>query len=83
MNAMSAPIQVELVTEFSQHAIPSPRPSPQRRGRIVSSVWAKIWLTSARLHPNFKKMSNGCSLSPGERVRMRGNGTTITKRGKQ
>ena len=54
---------------------PSPRPSPQRRGRIVSSFNAKLRLTSAQSSLEHLRAGNGCPLSPGERVRVRGSGT--------
>ncbi len=58
-------------------AFPSPRPSPLGRGRNVRRRMAKRWRTSARLLSNFKKLSNGCSLSPSKRVRVRGNCAAI------
>ena len=51
----------------------------ERRGRIVSSVLAKLRLTSARSPFDLPKTHNGCPLSPGERVRVRGNATSIFK----
>jgi hypothetical protein len=52
---------------------PSPRPSPQRRGGIISSGLTNPRLDYARWLSEFKNVTNGCSLSPGERVRVRGN----------
>src|SRR5260221_6308879 len=53
----------------------SPRPSPlhpmERRGRIGSSILAKLRLASARLSSDLLKANNGCPLSPGERVRVK------------
>ena len=60
-------------TKIFTVAFPSPRPSPQRRGRNAPNVLANPRLISARLLSNLKKLSNGCSLSPRERVRVRGN----------
>ena len=58
---------------FSLKGSPSPRPSPPGRGRNAPSALANSWLTSARLRSSFKKLSNGCSLSQRERVRVREN----------
>ena len=52
---------------------PSPRPSPAGRGRNARRVLANPALTAARKLSNFKKLSNGCSLSQRERVRVREN----------
>jgi hypothetical protein len=53
---------------------PSPRPSPAGRGGIVPSDLAKPRLNSAPRLTNDNKAVNGCSLSPRERVRVRGSG---------
>jgi len=59
----------------------SPRPSAlhpmERRGRTVSSVSAKPRLASARSVSELQKAPSGCSLSPGERVRVRAGGNPI------
>ena len=48
----------------------TPALSP-RRGRIVSNVLANPRLASARWLSNGINIASGCSLSPGERVRVR------------
>ena len=58
-------------------AFPSPRPSPLGRGRIAPSALANPQLASARTLSNFMNVASSCSLSPGERVRVRGNTTTF------
>ena len=58
---------------FSLKGSPSPRPSPPGRGRNVPSVLANPALTFTRRLLSFKKLSNGCSLSQRERVRVREN----------
>src|SRR5476651_2902466 len=54
---------------------PSPRPSPVGRGGNVPCRLAKPRWSSARQPSEFLKADNGCSLSPGERVRVRGKQT--------
>ena len=65
------------ISAICESTSPSPRPSPQRRGRNVRRVLAKPALTSARLLSNFKNVSNGCSLSQRERVRVRENAALL------
>ena len=52
---------------------PSPRPSPLGRGRILRRLSAKPSAISAPHTSQAIRTAAGCSLSPGERVRVRGN----------
>ena len=59
---------------------PSPRFSPPRRGRIVSRLWYIHSTDFATLVSAKDAPAAGCSLSPRERVRVRGNdGSTATE----
>ena len=64
-----------------RETLTSPRPSPLpprvRRGRIISRHAANQRLSSAQWPLNFESTYGGCSLSPRERVRVRGNGSSL------
>jgi len=62
-------------------SFPSPCPSPLGRGRIVHRLWGAIPATEfAKPVGAQHAPGGGCSLSPGERVRVRGNdGSTATE----
>ena len=53
---------------------PSPRPSPSGRGRILRWLAAQPSAVSARRTSRTTEPAAGCSLSPWERVRVRGIG---------
>jgi hypothetical protein len=67
-------VEIRLVSKLFLDAIPSPRPSPAGRGGIVPRRKINLWRYSARQSSGFREGHKGCSLSPGERVRVRGNG---------
>ena len=50
---------------------PSPRPSSPGRGRIIGRLLAKLGVGIAPVHSEQIEMRVSCSLSPGERVRVR------------
>jgi hypothetical protein len=54
--------------------------SPHRAAGLFFNRLAKLRLNSARLPSEFLKTDNGCSLSPRERVRVRGNATQHKRR---
>src|SRR5947207_661293 len=61
------------------HNFPSPRPSPQRRGRTVRRLFEKP-TTGFVERASEKRSTPDCySLSPRERVRVRGNAMSILK----
>jgi alpha-mannosidase len=55
---------------------PSPRPSPSGRGRNTRRFPVKRELAIPRATPELPKTADRCSLSQGERVRVRGKGLT-------
>src|SRR5450755_1873208 len=61
------------VSEIAKPLFPSPRPSLAGRGRINSRLPAKWPQSAASRLANFENAFNGCSRSPGERVRVREN----------
>jgi hypothetical protein len=74
-----------LRTRFVRRTLlfPSLLPSPLGRGRMVRSLWTLLATEFAK--PVWANHAPGgrCSLSPGERVRVRGNdGLTATERRK-
>src|SRR5437870_3106784 len=66
----------EVPTRFAPRASPSPspRPSPSGRGRILRWLSAQPSAASARRTSRTTGPAAGCSLSPWERVRVRGIG---------
>ena len=64
----------EVPTRFAEltSAFPSPRPSPLGRGRIVRCLSGKPSAVSARQTSGAIRPGAECSLSPWERVRVRG-----------
>src|SRR6266566_8823911 len=61
-------------TVLAPSRFPSPRPSPQGRGSILRRLLARTCAGFAGRPPAMLKSPTGCSLSPRERVRVRGNG---------
>lgn len=55
-------------------AFPSPRPSPSGKGRIVADLAANLAADYVGKLFEFLDVAACCSLSPRERVRVRGNG---------
>src|SRR3989442_2681589 len=66
----------EVPTRFAQRASPSPspRPSPSGRGRILRWLSAQPGAVPARRTPRTTEPGADCSLSPWERVRVKGIG---------
>ena len=61
-------------SEINMFTSPSPLPSPLGRGRIVSSCEINQALGFTKSRSEQSDNANSCSLSPRERVRVRGNG---------
>ena len=70
----------EVPMRFAQRAspFPSPRPSPSGRGRILRCLSAQLIAVSARRTSRTIGFAADCSLSPWERVRVRGIGLPFT-----